>query len=186
MRIIILGKPFSGKGTQADLLGKKMNLPTLSMGKILREVHGKDPIGTNTWWEKYTAKGLNVPTEIKFPFLKQILDQSEEGFVLDNFPATLDDLKFLKDYLRESNKKIDHAFYLKVSDQTVEERSRVIRGREDDQPEILHERLEKEFGEDLQPVFDYFKNLEILVEIDGEKSIEDVHQDIMQRLDKLS
>lgn len=181
MNIIFLGKPFSGKGTQSKLIGERLNLPAISMGRLLREAYKKNPQENNSWWGTY-AQGLNVPTGVKIPLLENELNKIGEGFVLDNFPATMEDLQFLEEYLRKVNKKIDHVFYLKISDETVEERRRIVRGREDDEPTIVQRRLEAEFKHDLQPVLNYFKKQGILEEVGGERSVTEVHQDILGRL----
>ena len=176
-----MGKPFSGKGTQVGLLGGRLGLSTVSMGHLLREAHDKNPQDTNLWW-KTVVQGLNVPTAVKRPLVEEKLNQATVGFILDNFPATMDDLQFLEEYLTKTNKKIDRVFYLAISDETVEQRRKIIRGREDDEPMIIRQRLEGEFKGDLQPVLDYFKKQGILEEIDGEKIVQEVHQDIVSHL----
>lgn len=181
MNIIFLGKPFSGKGTQSVLLSERLEIPVFSMGHILRKAHEQDSQGTQWWWE-ISLQGLNVPTTVKEPLFEKELRQANRGIILDNFPATMDDLEFLEKCLKKTGNKIDKVFFLKVSDETVQKRRQIARGREDDNPMIVAKRLEEEFGRDLQPVLDYFKKQGILAEIDGEKEIEEINQDIQAHL----
>ncbi len=86
MRLVLLGKPLSGKGTQAELLSQKLHIRTFSVGEILRkEIEKKTKLGKNA--QKYMEKGKLVPDSIILPLVKKYLPQ--KGFILDGFPRDL-------------------------------------------------------------------------------------------------
>lgn len=180
MIIIFIGPPFAGKGTQVELLGKKLNLPVFSMGHLIREAYGAGDQKAIEGFEKYSLKGLHLPISLKFGLLKEKLDKAKSGFILDNFPATQEDLDAFNNYLSEQNLRVDRVFYVFVS---VDEMMRRAgsRGRGDDTPEIITKRREIQ-DTDRISVIEYFRNKGILEEINGERSAEEVHQDIRSRL----
>lgn len=180
MIIIFIGPPFSGKDTQTKLLSEKLNLPTFGMGKLIRDAYSAGDENAVEMYEKYSLKGLHVPIELKFNLLKKELDSAIGGYILDNFPATSKDLDALNGYLKERDLKIDKVFNLAISEQEMESRIKQ-RGRKDDDPEIIRKRREIQ-DEDRVAVLDYFKQAEILEEVDGEREIETIHNDILNRL----
>ena len=121
MIILIVGPSGSGKGTQAELLAKKLNLPAISMGDLLRqEIAAKSELGQKV--ADYLAAGTWAPAELPWEILKKELSRQERGFVLDGFPRSVEQLTMLEDYLKEKDKKIDRVVYLKISNETALER----------------------------------------------------------------
>lgn len=180
--------PGSGKSTQGKLLSEKINIPWVSIGELLREEFRKktkDGIEAN----KFTSKGLNCPTEIKIRILEKILLNSKSGFILDNYPRTVDDLNHLKEFIEKAKIKIDFAFLLKTSQGEVIDRL-VKKGqmdpdgskRNDSSISQIKTRINKGFMEDAKIILDYFFSQKILQEINGEQEMEKVHEDIMQVL----
>ncbi len=171
MIIVFIGPPYAGKGTQGKLLSQQFgNIPIFSIGALIREA--KDG-GDETFikaYEKYSLKGLHVPTEIKFPLLKEKMDNATDGFILDNFPATKDDLVMLNNYLSKTNKDINRAIYLRISEEEMKKRfENVFRGRKDDDPEIIVARREIQDKERV-PVLEFYKSRNLLSEINGEET----------------
>src|SRR3990167_3582095 len=106
MIVIFIGPPFSGKDTQAKLLGKEKNLPVFSMGALIRDAYERKDPRAIEGFEQYSMKGFHLPTQLKFGWLKEKLDTNKDGFILDNFPATQEDLDTFNDNLLKNNLKI--------------------------------------------------------------------------------
>jgi adenylate kinase len=171
---IFLGPPFSGKETQTIPLSKELEIPVFSMGGLIREARQTDP-EINDAFEKYTLHSMHVPIDIKFDLLEQKMDSAPNGFILDNFPATAEDLDALNEYVKAHELRVNKVFYLAISEGTTKERfeSNPQRGRADDTLETILKRREIQ-DEDIKPVLEYFKAQDILLEINGEQSIEAV------------
>lgn len=171
---IFLGPPFSGKETQTIPLSNELEIPVFSMGSLIREARETDP-KIDEAFQKYSLNSMHVPIEIKFDLLRKRMDSSPNGFILDNFPATSEDLDALNTYISTHELKVNKVFYLSISKDTIRERfeNNPQRGRADDTLETVLKRREIQ-GEDIKPVLENFKREDILIEIDGEQSIEAV------------
>jgi adenylate kinase len=183
MIIIFIGPPYAGKDTQGRLLSQKFgNMPIFSMGHLIREAREKGDRIIIKAYEDYSLKALHVPTVIKFPLLKERMDQAGDRFILDNFPATKDDLTALNNYLAQTNKKINRAIYLNISEEETQRRFKVAtRGRKDDHPEIIIARRDIQ-DKNRIPVLEFYKNQNILSEINGEGDINIIHEEILKEL----
>lgn len=180
MIIIFIGPPFSGKDTQSKLLGKELNLPVFSMGALIRDAYErKDPKGV-MGFEQYSMKGFHVPIKLKFDLLKEKMDKSGSGFILDNFPGNQEDLDAFNDYVSQKNLTIDKVLLINISKEEMFRRMK-HRGRDDDNPEVIIKRREIQ-DLDRMPVIEYFKNQGLLREINGEGEIGDIHKQIMENL----
>lgn len=184
MIIVFFGPPFAGKGTQTNILGKKLGLPVFSMGAIIREEYKAGNPKAIEGFEKYSMKGLHLPIEFKFNLLKERLEKAPNGFILDHFPATQEDLDAFNNYLSSKGLHIERAFYLFISEEEMKKRV-MVRGRADDDPEIIRKRREIQ-DKDRIPVISYFKDKGILEEVNAQRSIEEVQKDILNRLEKNS
>ena len=161
MIIVFIGPPFAGKDTQASLLSKKLSLPLFSMGGLIREARESGDKAISDAYKKYTLHGLHVPIDIKFNLLKKKLDSLSEGFILSNFPATLEDLNAFNKYLKERNLSVDKVFYLNISKEVMQERFKSsLRKRPDDDPKIILKRREIQ-DKDRIPVINHFGNLPV-------------------------
>jgi adenylate kinase len=185
MIIIFIGPPYAGKDTQGKLLSKKFNnLPIFSMGHLIREAQRSGNEIFIKAYAEYSLKGLHLPTEIKFPLLKERMDQARDGFILDNFPATRDDLSTLEKYLLASGKKVDKVIYLNISNEEMKKRFEIAsRGRKDDHPEIIIARRDIQ-NKDRVPVLEFYRNQGLLLEINGEGDIYVIHEEILKGLTK--
>lgn len=179
---IFLGPPFSGKETQTMPLSSRLDIPVFSMGALIREARSSDP-AIEEAFQKYTRRGLHVPIKIKFGLLEKEMDKNPGGFILDNFPASLEDLEAFNSYLKENEMEVNKVFHLRISNEEMMRRYKDApdRGRMDDTPQALETRGNVQY-QDRLPVLNFFKEQGKLIEIDGEKSIDDVSDEIRRNL----
>src|SRR5690625_3139374 len=201
MRLIILGLPGSGKGTQAKKVAEKYHLTTISTGEMLRETaKEKDIFGYKV--QEYMNKGELVPDEWINSLVKSRLQEKdvENGFVLDGYPRTLQQAKVLEAYLQRQNQNLDAVFFLYVSqdklihrlaqrgnlrskekqgNSQIEAKSEKI--RLDDKPEVIEIRLHinKELMESL---IHFYKERNLLYVINGEGDFDNVFDNINEGL----
>jgi adenylate kinase len=123
MRLILLGAPGAGKGTQAEYLSKRFSIPHISTGDILREnVKNETELGKKA--KEYMNKGLLVPDEIVIEIVKDRLSKEDckNGFLLDGFPRTIAQAEALDKVLEELGQKIDKVLNIEVPDEKILER----------------------------------------------------------------
>ena len=177
MKIILIGIQGAGKSTQGNLLRDKLNIPYLSTGHIFREMaKEKTPLGR--YIKEIMNAGFLIPDEKTVEIVSEYLKRPEyeKGYILDGFPRTLEQVKMFKN-------GIDKVIYLKVSDREALWRLsyRNSDDREDETLAAIRKRIEL-FHELTKPVLEHYQEEGVLVEIDGEKSIEDIHKEILERL----
>ncbi len=177
MKLIIFGPPGSGKGTQAKLLAKDLNLKHISTGEIFREEYkNKTKLGLEAY-EKYWGKGNLVPDDITINILKNKLKNIKDGFILDGFPRTIKQAEELDKFCN-----IDKVIVLDVPYHTLKARllkRAKIEGRSDDTLEIIKKRF-KSYRELTAPLLKYYKNKIILA--DGDNKAENIEKDILKIL----
>ncbi len=175
MKIIFLGMQGSGKSTQAQILAKKLNVPYIETGQLLRDKSNDvDNIGSAI--RDALESGKLVENKITIDSLKEkIKAVGINGYVLDGYPRNSEQLSFL-------DNDIDKVFYINVSDEEATKRLQ-SRGRHDDTPELIKKRIEI-FHRETEPLLDYFRKKGILVEINGERSVEAVSQDLEEHTKK--
>ncbi len=183
---VLIGPPLSGKDTQGELLELSLGgIPRFSMGHLIRDARKKDAIFEKAYQE-YSMQGKHLPNEIKFPLMKQKMEEAQGDFILDNFPGSAEDVKYLEEYLRDKPFKIKAVVALNISEDEMRKRfetAKEKRGRADDTYEIVHERREIQ-DRDRKDVLDHYRNIGFLSEINGEDSIEHVHDAIMSEIRK--
>jgi adenylate kinase len=187
-RIMLLGPPGSGKGTQASRLKEVLGIPSISSGDALREnLEAGTPLGLEA--KKYMESGGLVPDDIIIAFVKGLIEKLDtaKGFMLDGFPRTIAQAEALDKYLGEEGIPLDRVFYLDVPKEVLMKR---IAGRQaalaaegggqrkDDDPAIAEKRIDV-YNELTKPLVDHYKKLGILVEIDGTTDIETQHLQII-------
>lgn len=120
MRIVFLGPPGAGKGTQAETISKEKKLPHISSGNLLREAVATGS-ETGIKARDYIEKGLLVPDQIVVDIIKDriINDDCKGGFILDGFPRTLSQAKILDEMLKKLGNKLDLVFHFAVSEESV-------------------------------------------------------------------
>ncbi len=181
MRIVLLGAPGSGKGTQAKILVKKQGIPHISTGDLLRSaIAAKSKLGLAA--KQVMDRGDLVSDEIVLGMLKERLSETDaqKGFILDGFPRNLVQAEMLSELFAELGLSLDHALLIEVDPDEVVARiakRAEIEGRSDDTEEVVRNRLQV-YKEQTAPVADYYKEQNIVSEIMGAGTIEDVQKRI--------
>ena len=187
MRLILLGPPGSGKGTQAQRLVQKYGIVQLSTGEMLRAaVAAETPIGLQA--KDIMANGSLVPDEIVVGIISDRLDQPDmkNGFILDGFPRTVPQAEALDELLKKKHIKLDAVVELRVNESAllsrVETRVAEMRARGedvriDDTPEVLSKRLAS-YRALTEPLIHYYSERRKLLTVDGMMTIEHVTREI--------
>jgi len=191
MRLILLGPPGSGKGTQAQRLVKRHGIAQLSTGEMLRAaVAAQTPVGLRA--KDVMASGGLVPDDIVIGIISDRLDQpdAKKGFILDGFPRTVRQAEALDDLLKKKHIKLDAVIELRVNESALLERveTRVAemraRGEEvriDDTPEVLIKRLAS-YRSLTEPLIHYYSERRKLLTVDGMMTIEHVTREVSRIL----
>ncbi|MCB9029833.1 MAG: adenylate kinase [Deltaproteobacteria bacterium] len=185
IRLILLGAPGAGKGTQAERVADTYSIPHISTGDIMRKaVADQSKLGAQV--KEYLDAGQLVPDELVINLIRERLssDDCAEGFLLDGFPRTVAQAEALDRTLSELNAPLTHVLELDVPEQMLIERL-VKRGEEsgrsDDTEEVIRERLAV-YNEQTAPVSDFYSKSSRLVKIDGTGSIDQIEQAIKEKL----
>ena len=182
MRLVLIGSPGSGKGTQADRLKIELGVPHISTGDLLRSaVKAGTPLGQKA--RAVMDSGNLVSDEIMLGILEQRLaaDDVANGFILDGYPRTLPQADALEHLLGRLGQPLDAVVELKVPPENIVERTRKrfeAEGRADDEPETVRKRLEV-FARQTAPVVDFYRNNGQLKEVDGVGTIDQVYDRIL-------
>ena len=205
MKLILLGPPGAGKGTQAEILCKKLNIPTISTGNILRAaVKNGTPVGLKA--KEYMDAGKLVPDEVIIGVISERLAEADcqKGFILDGVPRTIPQAEALE----KAGITFDAVVSLEISDDEIVDRMggrRVcascgapyhvknlppkvegvcdacggkLEARADDKPEVVRDRL-KVYHSTTEVLKDFYGKLGRLVKVDGCQSIEKANEDIL-------
>lgn len=212
MRLVLLGPPGAGKGTQASAITEKYNIPHISTGEILRaNIKEKTELGEKA--KKYMDKGLLVPDDLVVSLVKARLleDDCKEGFLLDGFPRTVNQADALDDELNNMELKLDKVINIDVNEKVLINRAvgrRVCKScgatyhiefnapKEKNKCDVcgnnlIHRDDDKEetvaqrievYTKDTKPLIDYYKKKDLIINIDGNQPIEEVSKDIIEAL----
>lgn len=185
MRILIIGPPGVGKGTQAKRLAEYFHLIHLSTGEILRgEMERATALGREA--QKYIDQGQLVPDEILLEIMEQRLQAKdcEQGYLLDGFPRTIPQARGLDELLNRLGLRLDAAVNLYGDEEELVQRL-VQRGqssrRSDDTHEVIRQR-QKVFWDQTAPLIDFYRRQGILVEINGVGPIPKITARILKAL----
>ena len=208
MKLILLGAPGAGKGTQAEILSKKLGIPTISTGNILREAI-KNQTETGLKAKAFMDNGQLVPDDVIIGIVRERLSQADcaKGYILDGMPRTIPQAAALE----ESGVHFDAVVSIEILDEVIESRmtGRRVCGscgasyhitanppkaegvcdacggaltiRKDDNPETVKNRL-KVFHAETEPLKDFYAKLGILKLVEGNQPIEDATRDILKAL----
>jgi adenylate kinase len=211
LKVVLLGPPGAGKGTQAARIAEYLEVPSVASGDLFRD-HQKRDTELGRLARSYMQRGVLVPDEVTIRMVTEWIETEagDGGFLLDGFPRTLGQAEALDGAL-SSTSGLDRVLYIRVSDEELVRRLTgrlVCRGcgatfhkvsnpppadgacgecggelyeREDDRPEAVGKRLEVYFSE-TAPLIDYYRKAGILREVDGEQSIDEVGLELMEKL----
>ncbi len=190
MHIIFYGPEGSGKGTQAKLLGDRLQLPVLTSGDIVREHAMKDNGPLGDVCREALKSGTYVADTDMYVLWEHRLQQEDAkaGWIMDGFPRTIEQAKFLVANVAENGYAIDVIFYLTLSEEESYKRL-IARARPmyegskelHDSPERIRHRLAV-YKQAEGPLVAFFRSLGILTEIPAQRSIAEVHNDIVNYL----
>lgn len=214
MRIVLLGAPGAGKGTQAELIVEKYRIPHISTGDILRAAV-KQGTQLGRLAESYMTKGELVPDEVVIGIVAERIQDPDcaNGFLLDGFPRTVAQAEALDKVLKERHQELDAVLSLEVDEDEVVRRlssRRVCQGcgkihiasgeteekaceacggqlitRADDQPEAIKRRLQV-YRDQTEPLVDYYRNAGILKGIPATGTVEEVFQRVVKTLEGIA
>ncbi|AJE32242.1 adenylate kinase [Corynebacterium humireducens NBRC 106098 = DSM 45392] len=181
MRLVLLGPPGAGKGTQAVLLSEKLGVPHISTGDLFRANIGEGtPLGVEA--KSYIDAGKLVPTDVTARMVKSRLEEADaaEGFLLDGFPRTVEQAEILQDLLAENGQNLDGVLNFVVAEDVVVERM-LARGRADDNEETIRTRLGV-YRDETAPLIEHYGDQIISIEAEGE--VEEINDRAMAALGK--
>ena len=198
MNVILLGAPGAGKGTQAEIISKKLSIPTISTGNILRAaVKNETPVGLKA--KSYMDAGALVPDEVIIGIMQERLAEPDcaNGYILDGMPRTIAQAEALE----KNGVEVDVALSIEISDEVIEQRMTGRRSctacgatyhivanppktegvcdncggqltiRKDDEPETVKNRL-KVYHQETEPLKDFYKSRGKLKSVDNQDTIE--------------
>ena len=184
--IFFIGRPGSGKGTQIDFLAKKTGFEVIKTGELLRKRAEEEDFISKKITETLSKGGL-IPTPLVFllwmPRLIKFREKGVEGVIFDGNPRKLYEAYMLEELFEMFEWKDVYTLHLKISEEEAYKRL-AKRGRSDDNKEDIKERLTW-FREEVEPVIDYYKEKNFLIEIDGEQSVEEVKKAIEDKIGDL-
>jgi len=183
MRVVFIGPPGAGKGTQSERLTSLLAVPHLSTGDMLREARAKQSsLGRAA--EEYMMAGKLVPDDIVLDMVRERLARPDcaGGALFDGFPRNVSQAEALDGSLGELGIPLDLALELRVGDGEVTRRL-AERGRADDRPDVIAERL-KTYWSQTRPLLDYYKNRGMLETVDGQGTVDEVFARISAAIDK--
>lgn len=211
LNIVMLGPPGAGKGTQAKRITKVLCVPHVSTGDLFRE-HLKNETELGRLANEYMAKGELVPDDVTIEMVRERLSRPDcdDGVVLDGFPRTCRQAEALDKLLKSMDRALSAVLYISVNDETIIRRlsgRRVcpnghsfhveysppkkpgvcdhdgleLYQRDDDKEETVQDRL-RVYLKDTAPLIEYYRNRQLLMEFDGDQTVEDVTVDLLERV----
>ncbi len=180
MKLIVIGIQGAGKSTQGNLLHEKLGVPYLSTGHIFRQI-AKEHTPLGRYIKEVMNAGYLIPDKKTLEIVSEYLHRPEyeKGYILDGFPRTPAQAEAFEN-------GIDKVVYLRVSDKEALWRLAYRSGangetREDETLAAIKKRIEL-FHKFTEPVLEFYRKKGVLIEIDGEQSIEEIHKEITQKL----
>lgn len=190
MHVVFYGPEGSGKGTQAKLLADELKLPILTSGDLVRDAATNDKGIIGEVCRQALTEGKYVADSEMFVLWKWRLkeDDAKDNWIMDGFPRNVEQAKFLDDKLDKYGYKVDKVFYLNLSEEESYRRL-IKRGRPlhdgssdlHDSPQRIKQRLEI-YKEGEKDVLEYYRQKGVLIEINADQSIENVHNEIMSHI----
>ena len=172
-RVVLLGPPGAGKGTQGQVLCQHLGVPSISTGDMLREaVAAGTPLGNKV--QGIMASGALVDDATMADVVRDRLAKPDagRGYLLDGYPRTLPQAETLAGILQDAGRELDAVLLVEVPEDELVRRA-LLRGRADDTEEVIRERL-RVYREKTAPLIGYYRERGLLRVIDGNRPIEDV------------
>lgn len=185
MRLLIMGPPGAGKGTQAERIADRLQIPTISTGEIFRKnMREQTLLGREA--QRYSDRGEYVPDEITNPMVRNRLDEPdcESGFLLDGYPRTLPQVEALDKILADEGIRLDRVLVLTVDHEELLDRLMGRSGesdRVDDSEDVQRRRLEV-YAEETEPLLDLYAQRGLLVLVNGMGAVDEVSERVMTSL----
>lgn len=185
MRLIIMGPPGAGKGTQASRIAEHYEIPAISTGDIFRaNIKNETELGKQV--QEILASGGYVSDEITNAIVEDRLQQEDasRGFLLDGYPRTTAQVRALDEMLAESGQEVDKVLELVVDDEVVVDRllkRAQVEGRVDDTEEVIRERMAL-YHRETQPLSSAYDQRGLLVRVDGVGEVDEVARRIVDAL----
>ncbi|OQO91083.1 adenylate kinase [Saccharomonospora piscinae] len=180
-RVVLVGPPGAGKGTQATALSQRLNIPHISTGDLFRTHVGEEtPLGREA--KRYLDSGELVPDAVTNEMVRERLGEpdAKSGFLLDGFPRNTKQAEVLGDILSENEEALDAVIELKVPEDMLVERL-LGRGRDDDTEEVIRRR-QQVYRSETAPLLEYYSN--VLVTVDGVGDVDEVSSRVLDALGK--
>jgi adenylate kinase len=176
-RLIFLGPPGSGKGTQSQTLAENLHIPHISTGEILRQaMKEQTPLGIKA--QSYVDSGELVPDQLVQDLVQERLNQqdAQSGWILDGFPRKVTQAVFLEELLEKIHQSGEKVVNLDAPDEVVVTRL-LARGRKDDSEEVIRRRLEV-YRTETAPLIDYYRDRQKLLTVNGDQPQEEVTSEL--------
>lgn len=178
-RLVLVGPPGAGKGTQAVALSEKLRIPHISTGDLFRAHAGEQtPLGQEA--KRYLDSGELVPDSVTNEMVRERLAEPDAkvGFLLDGFPRNTKQAEVLGEILGEADTALNAVIQLQVSEDVVVERL-LSRGRSDDTEEVIRRR-QQIYVSETAPLLEYYA--EILVRVDGVGTVDEISARVLEAL----
>jgi adenylate kinase len=188
MRLILMGPPGAGKGTQAKVISGRLGVPAVSTGDIFRaNVSEGTPLGVEA--KRYMDAGDYVPDEVTNGMVRDRLAQDDavDGFLLDGYPRTVAQVEELDSMLRDAGTSLDAVVVLTVNDEELVQRllhRAEVEGRADDTEEVVRHRQDV-YNQQTAPLLEVYADRGLLVEVDGMGVVDEVSERVFAALDKV-
>jgi adenylate kinase len=182
VRVVLLGPPGAGKGTQAQKLSEKLGIPQISTGDLFRKnISEGTPLGVEA--KRYLDAGDLVPSSLTNALVEDRIGQPDAtgGFILDGYPRSVEQAQALDDMLKKHDTKLDAVLEFQVSENELLERLK-SRGRADDTEEVIHNRMQV-YRDETEPLLEYYSHNNLLP-VDAVGSLDEVFARALRALGK--
>jgi len=189
MRLILMGPPGAGKGTQAAFIAERYGIPAISTGDIFRaNVSEGTPLGIEA--KRYMDAGEYVPDEVTNHMVRNRIDEPDavSGFLLDGYPRTLAQVEELDGMIAFTGHRLDAVVVLSCDSEELVARllqRAQTEGRADDTEDVIRRRQEV-YLEQTEPLIDVYRERGLLLEVDGMGEVDDVTGRILKALDSVT
>lgn len=186
MRLLLIGAPGAGKGTQADRLAERFGITHISSGDLLRQ-HVRDQTSLGQTIKSYVEQGDLVPDGVVMDMLRKPVVAAAQagGYVLDGFPRTVEQASTAFSVAQSLGAEVQAAIHLDVAPEELVRRL-LSRGRGSDDTETVIEHRLQVYRQSTVPLLEYYAGREWMFTVDGAKPPDAVHEDIVGRLRKLA